>query len=397
MTMQDILAGVDNKRSDAQKPLILLSAGGTGGHTYPAAALGHDLISRGYDVALATDRRGAKFSNIFGDIPVHVLPAGTLGGGFVGKIRGMMRFGMGIVQGARLIAKLNPAVVVGFGGYPSFPSVFVAQRRNIPTVIHEQNAILGRANVYLAPRATRIALSIPHVYGLRDADALRSIVTGNPVREEIAALYTKPFPLLQADGKLRIFIMGGSLGAHVFADIVPRALSRLSSEYRARLDVTQQCRAEDLEEARLTYQAAGIKVRLESFFNDVPDILAQCHLVISRSGAGTVAEVTAAGRPAIFVPYPHHADQQQKVNADSVADAGGAWVLTQENFTEDALLERIEAFLKNPETLFRAAEAARTCGRPDATRRLGNLVTSLASGWEKGGRSAPNPLLGQED
>ncbi len=363
--------------------LILLSAGGTGGHMYPAAALSRDLLSRGFQVELVTDVRGAKFRHIFGDIAVHVINAGTLGAGIVGKIQGMSKLGLGIMQARTLLKKHRPALVVGFGGYPSVPAIYAAQRAGIPTVIHEQNAILGRANVFLAPRADRIALSISHVEGVSDADAAKIVVTGNPVREEIAALCTRPYPILQPDGPLRLFVMGGSLGAHVLAEIVPKALARLSSAHRNRLDVAQQCRPEDLEDVRAAYSRAGIKARLDSFFNDVPDILSQCHLVICRSGASTVAEIAAAGRPAIFVPAPYHGDQQQKMNADAIADAGGAWVMTQNGFTEEALLARIETFLQSPQTLFRAAEAARSCGRPDAARRLGNLVTALASGWDK--------------
>lgn len=367
---------------EAESKLVVLSAGGTGGHMFPAAALGRDLISRGYRVELVTDTRGQKFADIFGDIPVHVIQSGTLGAGIVGKLKGMSRLGLGIIRAGRLLGQLKPAAVVGFGGYPSVPAVYAAQRRGIPTVIHEQNAILGRANVFLAPKAKRIALSVPHTQGLEEADAVRAVFTGNPVREEIAALYTKAYPLLKPDGEMKIFVMGGSLGAHVFADILPRALAQLAGPYRARLDITQQCRAEDIDHVRAAYQAAGIKARLATFFHDVPDILAHTHLVIARSGASTVAEVTASGRPAIFVPYPYHADQQQKINADAVADVGGGWVMTQNGFTEDAITARLETFLQSPETLFRAAEAARGSGRPDAARRLGNLVTALASGWD---------------
>ncbi|MBU0799897.1 MAG: undecaprenyldiphospho-muramoylpentapeptide beta-N-acetylglucosaminyltransferase, partial [Alphaproteobacteria bacterium] len=362
--------------------LILLSAGGTGGHMFPAAALARDLISRGYTVALATDPRGKALAHVFGsDIPVHVLQAGKLGGGIKGKVTGMAKLSLGMIQAWQLIGKLKPSVVVGFGGYPSVPAVYMAQRCGIPTVIHEQNAVLGRANKMLSSRAARIAMSWPQQDGALDkASSTRVVVTGNPVREEISTLYTRPYPALKQDGTLRIFVMGGSLGASIFSTIVPQALANLPPAQRARLEITQQCRAVDLATTREIYEIAGIKARLETFFFDVPELLGQTHLVVSRSGASTVAEVTAAGRPAIFVPYPHHADHQQKVNADSVADAGGAWVMTQDGFTKDALMARIETFLQNPETLFRAAEASRSCGRPDAARKLGNVVTALASG-----------------
>lgn len=362
---------------------VVLSAGGTGGHMFPAAALASDLRSRGYKVELITDSRGKKFEGNFPDIPVHVIKAGTIGQGLMGKVKGVAALGVGLVQATRLIEKIGPDVVVGFGGYPSVPAVYVAQRKKIPTVIHEQNAVLGKANVFLAPKADRIALSMHKVEGMDEADAVRAIVTGNPVRSEISALYTKPYPHIDHDDTLRVFVMGGSLGASVFSEVVPDALAGLSGVYRERLDVIQQCREEDIEKVRKTYDSAGIKARLQSFFEDVPAILEQSHLVIARSGASTVAEVTAAGRPAIFVPYPHHADQQQKINADAVADAGGAWVMLQDGFTPEALRARIETFLQNPETLFRAGECARDCAKPDAARRLGNLVTAIAAGWDK--------------
>lgn len=363
--------------------LILLSAGGTGGHMFPADALAQDLLSRGYRVALATDIRGKRFEPFAGGIPVHVLNSGTLGSGLIRKVKSAFSLGMGYFQARKLLSDLKPAVVVGFGGYPSVPAVYAAQALKIPTVIHEQNAILGRANVFLAPKADRIAVAWGHVEGLDSADETRAIVTGNPVRPDISALYNKPFPTIEQDGVLRIFVTGGSQGASVFSDVLPAALAKLPAHHRARLEIIQQCREEDLPRVKSVYEDAKIKCDLRPFFKDMALQLERCHLVIARSGAGTVSEVTTAGRPAIFVPYPHHADQQQKRNADAVADAGGAWVMTQNGFTAEALLARLETFLQNPETLFRAAENARSCGRPDAARKLGNIVMALASGWDK--------------
>ncbi len=361
--------------------LILLSSGGTGGHITPARALAHDLMSRGFRVEIMTDDRGKKYESMFEGMKTHVVKSGTLGKGFLGKIMGAANLGVGIVQAMTLVKSLNPAMVIGFGGYPSVPGVYAAQKLKIPTIIHEQNAIIGKANAFLAPKAERIAISLPSVTGLDENDKMRSVVTGNPVREEIAALYTKPYPILEQDGALRILVLGGSLGAKVFSEILPEALSKLSSSQRAQIALTQQCREDDLEDAKKAYGAAGIKAELATFFDDVAAELEKAHLVIARSGASTVAEVTTAGRPAIFVPYPHHKDQQQKMNADAVADTGGAWVMTEEGFTPEAILARIETFLQNPETLFRAAENARSCGKPDAARKLGNLVTAIASGW----------------
>ena len=292
-----------------------------------------------------------------------------------------MGLGAGLLQAGALIKKLKPEVVIGFGGYPSVPGVYAAQRQKIKTVIHEQNAIIGKANAFLAAKADRIALSLPLVSGLDEVDKIRSVITGNPVRPDIAALFTQPYPTLSQDGSLRILVMGGSLGARVFSRVVPDALIKLPAAYRSRLHIVQQCREEDLEAARKIYSENGIKADLSVFIDDVAHELEHAHLVIARSGASTVAEVATAGRPAIFVPYPHHKDQQQKMNAEAVADSGGAWVMTEAGFTAEALLARLETLLQNPQILFKAAEKARECGKPDAARKLGNLVTALAAGW----------------
>ena len=365
-----------------ESKLILLSCGGTGGHMTPAQALGHDLLARGFRVEVITDKRGLKYAPMFEGMAMHEVSAGTLGAGILGKLKGAANLGAGLMQAGSVIKKLGPEAVVGFGGYPSVPGVYAAQRQKIKTVIHEQNAIIGKANSFLAGKADRIALSLPLISGLDETDKIRSVVTGNPVRPDIAALYTQPYPNLAQDGALRILIMGGSLGASVFSKIVPEALSKLPSAHRARLRIVQQCREDDLEATRKIYGENGIEAELSTFFEDVASELEKAHLVICRSGASTVAEVATAGRPAIFVPYPHHKDQQQKMNAEALADVGGAWMMTEPGFTTDALLARIETFLQNPQTLFKAAEKARSCGKPDAARKLGNLVTALASGWQ---------------
>jgi len=379
-----------------EKKQILISAGGTGGHIFPAEALARDLIGRGYHVALATDMRGAKYKNFAGGIPTHVLKSGGLNSGVLSKFKTIFSLGVGILQAKRLIKKLNPVVVIGFGGYPSFPAVHAAQKKNIPTVIHEQNAIIGKANAMLAHKADRIALPMSKVVGLSDEDKSRTVVTGNPVRSDIAALYNEPYPALEQDGVIKVLVLGGSLGAHVFSEVIPDMIDKLPEQYKARLEIVQQCRDGDIENVRARYQSAGVKAELETFFDDVSKRLAECHLVIGRSGASTVAEVTTAGRPAIFVPYPHHKDQQQKRNADAVFDAGGAWVMTEEGFNADTLQARIEAFLQSPETLFTAAENSRACGKPDAARRLGNLVTALASGWDKKANKAFDPTQSRD-
>ncbi len=365
-----------------KKDLIVLSAGGTGGHMFPAVALAQDLKSRGFDVQIVTDTRAAHYQNYIPEVIFHILPSGTLRAGLIAKIKDLTALSLGIVKAFLLLRSLKPCVVVGFGGYPSFPAVYAAQKMSIPTLLHEQNGQMGKANQMLAEKARAIALSLPLLKNIPDRFQSKTTITGNPVRPAIVSLFSQPYPPLIQDGKIHLLILGGSLGARIFSLIVPEAISRLRIEDRLRLDVVQQVRLEDLPDTQAFYEKLSVKARLQHFFEDIPSELAACHLLIGRSGASTVAEVTTAGRPAIFVPYPHHTDQQQKVNADVVSDAGGAWVMTEDGFTPEALANRLEVLLQNPETLFRAAEKARSCGRPDAARKLGNLVMSIAKNWQ---------------
>ncbi|MAM35110.1 MAG: undecaprenyldiphospho-muramoylpentapeptide beta-N-acetylglucosaminyltransferase [Micavibrio sp.] len=368
--------------SDKGTTKILLSSGGTGGHVFPAIALASDLMSRGFEVHFATDTRGQSYLKNQESLEYTVLPSAALGTGISKKLMAVFNMGRGYMSAKKLLKKFKPDIVVGFGGYPSVPAVLAAQRAKIPTVLHEQNAILGKANLYLAPKAQRIALSLPGGKGLEDIDLIRAVHTGNPVRPEISNLYTKPYPTLQHDGPLHVLVFGGSQGASVFSEVLPEALRLLPETYRSRIRIVQQCRTEDeMGKLQKTYSEMNVPSECALFFNDMPERLASTHLVIARSGASTVAELSTAGRPAIFVPYPHHADQQQMRNAEAVAEKGGAWVMPESGFTAQALATRLETFLQHPETLFKAAEGTRDAARPDAARKLGNLVTAIALGW----------------
>lgn len=372
-----------------QPPLVVLCAGGTGGHVFPALALAADLQARGFRTAFVTDLRGRRFVPHMSDMPVYEVSSGATGGGGVSRqIRTLWALGWGTFQSFRLLRRLKPTIVVGFGGYPSVPPVFAAQRMGLPTVLHESNAVLGKANAFLAAGATRIALSWPGTDGVPARAQGHCVTTGNPVRPEIAALGMRPYPPLTPSGPFRIFVTGGSQGAKIFGEVVPRALAALPAAARARVDVVQQCLESDLGAVHSLYGAAGIQAFLSPFFTDMPERIAAAHLFIGRSGATTTTEITAAGRPAIYVPYPHHADQQQKNNADRIADAGGAWVMTESGFTVEALSARLETFLQSPETLIRAAESARGCGKPDAALRLGNLVSDLIASTGRTGKTA---------
>ncbi len=396
----------DNSNSN-KKYFILISAGGTGGHMSPAAALAHDLLSRGYRVELATDVRGAKYASMFNipefdDINLHIIKSGTSFAGIIGKLKGALNLGLGILHAFRLVKSLKPDLVIGFGGYPSVPAVFAAQRLKIPTILHEQNAIIGKANAFLAPRAERIALSMPYVSGLDSQDdQFRCVITGNPVRAQVAYYADSPYPELSDNGQMRIFIMGGSLGASVFSKIIPNALSQLddtnfdslaeekpspsngephdNTKPRQRLKIIQQCRAADIDEVQEIYQNAGIDATTAIFFDDVAGELSKAHLFIGRSGASTVAEVSVVGVPAIYVPYPHHKDQQQKMNALNVANKGGAWVVEEKDFDIDLVQQKIIQFLQDPSILSQAALHAKSCGKADAAKKLGNLVNAIVA------------------
>ncbi len=356
---------------------IMISSGGTGGHMSPASALADELRKRDVRVELMTDCRGLRYSKMFEGDVTHEVKSGTAGAGLLGKVKGALNLAHGILSALKLIKSLKPDIVVGFGGYPSVPGVFAAQRLKIPTVLHEQNAIIGKANVFLASGASKIALSLPYVAGLDDKEQERVVVTGNPVRADIVALSEVPYLALDDGAPMNIFVMGGSLGATILSEVVPRALSKLSEDYRKRLNVIQQCREADIDDASDLYKKAGITAELSPFIDDVAGVLKNAHLVIARSGASTVAEVSIAGRPVIYVPYPHHKDQQQKRNADAVADEGGAWVMTEDGFTVDALFSRIETFFQNSDILPNAAARAKTCGKPDAAKDLADIVMNV--------------------
>lgn len=361
---------------------IVLVAGGTGGHVMPAAALACDLIARGLDVHLITDKRGLAYSKSFDkSVTISKVCASAPTGGIFKKAKAAAVLGFGMLQSIKLLRSIKPSVVVGFGGYPSLPSVLAAGQLGIPIVLHEQNATFGKANEFLAPKAKRIALSWPISQDLKKEQSVRCVITGNPVRADIAALCSKPYRAPEADGELRVFVLGGSLGAKVFSDVIPKALTSLSDEEKPRINVIQHCLEGDINSVRSTYEDSGIKATLATFFDDVAEQLENAHLIIARAGASMVAETTASGRPAIFVPYPHHSDQQQSLNAQAVEDAGGAWIMPQDGFTPDALSARIETFLQSPEILFDAANKAHECGKPNAARKLGNLVTAIAKGW----------------
>lgn len=355
--------------------LVILSAGGTGGHMFPAFSLAHELKGRGFGIALVTDKRGAKYQTQYADIPFHVVHAETLRPGFAAKLRMIAELLVGAGQAFFLLRKLKPRAVVGFGGYPSFPAIIAAQALGIPTVLHEQNAVLGRANKLLACKAEKIALSLPELAGLPEGVRVKGIFTGNPVRSDIAAVGTVPYVPPTSD--FRILVLGGSQGATVFSSIVPASIGMLPDDLKKRVQVVQQCRAADIATVRHAYDVLGVNARLETFVTDVPAQLAACHLLIARSGASTVTEAAVAGRPAIFVPYPHHKDQQQKVNANVLVKTGAALMLEEKGLDAQILAKELEKLMQSPQQLGHMAEAARKTLPADASRRLADAILAL--------------------
>ncbi|HVV60150.1 MAG TPA: undecaprenyldiphospho-muramoylpentapeptide beta-N-acetylglucosaminyltransferase [Pseudolabrys sp.] len=359
-------------------PLVLVAAGGTGGHLFPAEALAAALAKHGIAVDLATDKRAAHFK--FPAREVHLIPSATLRGrNPLAYARTATVLGFGVVKAWMVLGRVRPAIVVGFGGYPTVPPLYAATLRGIPTLLHEQNGVMGRANRLLAARVTAIATGFRDVAGVDPAVKAKMTFTGNPVRPAVAAAAATPFAEPAPDGKFRLTVFGGSQGARVMADVVPAAIERLTSDLRGRLAITQQARGEDLTRVREAYARLGVAAETADFFNDLPTRVATSHLVVSRSGASTVAELSAIGRPAILVPLPHALDQDQLANAGVLEKSGGAIRIDQSAFTPDRLAGELTALAGDPARLGRMAAAAKTAGVIDAADRLADLVMKVAA------------------
>lgn len=356
---------------------ILLAAGGTGGHLFPAEALAESLTARGAAVALVTDERVERLSGRFPAGDTHVITSGTVtGSGLFGKVTGAIRLVLGTRQALRLLDRLRPAAIVGFGGYPTVPPVYAGTMRRIPTVIHEQNAVMGRANRFLAPRVGTIATGFPLAES-RFPDKTK--VTGNPVRPAVlAAAAATPYLAPSGREPVRLLVTGGSQGARIMSDVVPSALTGLRPDIRERLRVVQQARPEDVVRVREHYRHHGIAAEVESFFADLPARIADAHLVIARAGASTVAELAVIGRPSVLVPLPGSLDQDQAANAAILVGAGAATMQRQDVFTPAWLGREVETWITTPARLAAAAQAAGTVATRDAAERLADLVLAVA-------------------
>ena len=363
----------------SRAPLVLVAAGGTGGHLFPAEALGAALAKRNIPVALATDSRAAKLSGAFAAEHVHVIPSATWRGRDpISMARTTGTLAYGLAKAFFLYGSVKPSVVVGFGGYPTVPPVMAASLRRIPTLIHEQNGVMGRANKFLAGRVSAIATGFAGVTDHDPALKAKTTCTGNPVRPAVVAAASNSFETPAPDGAFRVLVFGGSQGARVMADIVPDAIARLEPHLLMRLKIVQQAREEDLPRVRDAYARAGVQAFVSPFFADLPVRMAASHLIISRSGASTVAELAAIGRPGILVPLPHALDQDQNANAKVLEAAGGAIRLAQVDFTPDRLAAEIASLASDPARITAMAKGARSAGVLDAADQLAELVIRTA-------------------
>src|ERR1700760_2665144 len=360
-------------------PLILLAAGGTGGHLFPAEALGVELMRRGYRVRLATDARALRYSGLFSKDMIDVVPSETVRGRTPWALaRTGLMLGYGTMVALNLVRRLKPAAVVGFGGYPTVPPLMAAKLLHVPGVVHDANAVLGRANRFLSGRVSAIATSLPGVLDRDPALAGKTTMVGTPMRPAILAAAAVKYVSPEANGPLRLLVVGGSQGARVMSDIVPPAIEKLEPSLWSRLVLTQQVRDEDMARVRAVYDRLKINCDLAPFFTDLPARLASNHLVISRSGAGTVAELAAIGRPSILVPLPGAIDQDQFANAGVLSQAGGALRIAQVEFTPDRLATEISALAAEPQRLGARAPPARGAGPLDPPERLADLVAKVA-------------------
>ena len=365
--------------------LIALAAGGTGGHLFPAQALAEELVRRGYITILLSDARAREYGNRFPAISIEVIPSSTITIRKPWKIPfQLFRLWRGMRAARNVLGRNRPKAIIGFGGYPSFPPLAVAARLNIPSAIHEQNAVMGRANRAMARKVNVLASSFPEIAHLPKSLADKVVFTGNPVRAAVLEAAKAPYVAPGADEPFELLIFGGSQGAHYFSQLGPKMVAELPKAVRKRLHVTQQVRPEDMDKVRHDYNRIGAHVTLKSFFDDMPQRMAAAHLVIARAGASSVAELAVTGRPAILVPLPHALDNDQLMNARAFSSAGAGWVFRQDEIEPEQLAAFITRLRFAPQDLEAAHKAARAFARPDAARRLADLIEELAGGTEQG-------------
>ncbi len=357
-------------------PLIALASGGTGGHLFPAFALAEELNKRGFASVLLTDERGLAFGQEYTFVPRHLVPSmGLFGTGRLNQLKGLLAMGRGYFKARRLLKQFKPRAVVGFGGYASAPSVLAAQHTGIPTLIHEQNSVFGRANRLLARKARLACTSFQPTYGLDGmaADKLRHV--SNPVRAQLKQVSS--YQAAQPSQTFKVLIYGGSQGARYFSKFMPLVMEALTPAERGRFELTQQARPEDVAELSQRYTTLGVKATVSSFFEDMASLYEQAHLVICRSGASSVAEIATVGRPAVFVPLPTAIDDQQTLNARALVDQQAAWLWAQGENEPGARAMALKNYLTDPLTLAQVAAKARTQSHANAASNLADAVLSV--------------------
>ena len=360
---------------------VTLTAGGTGGHLFPAFSLSQELGRRGYDIDLVTDMRGHHYGSDFPARKIYQVPAATITGkNPVAVAKTAVQLGRGTAMARKILKNIKPACIVGFGGYPTFPPIFAASSLGIPAILHEQNAVMGRANRMLAKRCKAIALSFEKTIHVQGELAQKARHTGNPVRDVVIEAAQIPYPALTNEGPFNLLVFGGSQGARYFSDEVPPAIALLPPEIRQRLHIVQQCRKEDMARVDAAYKQAGIVYEISTFFANLPEIIAHSHLVLARSGASSVTELAVIGRPSLLVPLPHALDNDQLKNAHFLQEAGGAICMEQKELSAQRLADDLAKLMSDPAMLQTAAAAAKSVGKPDAVQRLADLVEEVANG-----------------
>lgn len=361
--------------SHARLGPVVLATGGTGGHVFPAEALAGELEARGLPFALVTDQRGRQWQGALARRPIHYIHSASPTGSLRRRLAAVFSLGLGLFDAWRALGRIGPSAVVGFGGYASVPTMIAARLRRLPAMLHEQNAVLGKANRLVLGGAARVATSFVQTRGLENDPRARLV--GNPVREPVRALRHTAYRAPGLDRVVDVLVFAGSQGAASFSQIIPEAVLALPTSLRARLRLVQQCRLEDIDKVRQLYARAGIVAELAPFFADLPQRLAAAHLVIARSGASTVAELATIGRPAILVPYPYHSDDHQVKNARAFEAAGGCITILHGDFTAKTVADHLSALFEQPQRLAAMAAAAHAAGRPDAASRLADLVVEV--------------------
>lgn len=361
------------------KGIVLLAAGGTGGHVFPAEALAYELKARGYAVHLVTDSRAERYAGKFPADEIHVVPSATIGSkNPIAVAKALLTLWKGLRAARRLVTKLKPVAVVGFGGYPTVPPLLASTGLGVPSLIHEQNAVMGRANKALAKRVKAIAGGfLPETQG---EYAAKTVATGNPVRPAVLAAADVAYTPSNAGEPFQLVVFGGSQGAQFFSAAVPAAICLLPNEVRARVSVTQQARPEDKDSVIASYKKLGVAADVSPFFGDMAERIAGSDLVISRSGASTVSELSVIGRPSVLVPYPHALDHDQAANAAALSAAGGASVIKQSELTPQKLSSLLLEAMNEPDRLAQTAAAAKATGKPNAAGALADLVEAIARG-----------------